>query len=53
MLDVLREAPLVRDAAAKLADEYGVPAEEIAGDLINFCDELAGRGLIERASAAS
>ena len=53
MLEVLKEVPIVRDAAAKLAGEYGLPAEEVEGDLLRFCDELAGRGLIERAGTAS
>jgi hypothetical protein len=53
MLEVLRETPVVGDAAAKLAGEYGVPTEDIERDLLEFCDELASRGLVERASAGS
>jgi hypothetical protein len=53
MLEVLREKPLVRDAAAQLAGEYGQPADEIERDLLEFCDELASRGLVERDGAAS
>jgi hypothetical protein len=53
MLEVLKDVSLVRDAAAQLAHEYGVPSEEIERDLLEFCDELARRRLIERAGAAS
>lgn len=47
MLEVLVGAPTVRDAAAKLTDEYGLPAEQIEGDLCDFCGDLLERGLIE------
>ena len=53
MLEVLKEVGVVRDAAARLAQAYGVPNDEIERDLLDFCDELASRGLIERAVAAS
>lgn len=53
MLEALKEVGVVRDAAARLAQTYGVPAHEIERDLLAFCDELAARGLIERAVAAS
>jgi hypothetical protein len=53
MLEVLRETPEVREAAARLAAEYEVPAEEIQQDLLDFCDELLSRGLIERDGAAA
>lgn len=47
MLEVLAAAPTVRDAAAKLADEYDRPLEEIERDLCDFCADLLDRGLIE------
>jgi hypothetical protein len=53
MLEVLRETPVVGEAAALLADEYGVSVEELQGDLLDFCDELLSRGLIERDGAAA
>ena len=53
MLEVLQEVPLVRDAAAKLARRVRRAGREVEGDLLRFCDELASRGLIERAGAAS
>jgi hypothetical protein len=53
MLEVLRETPVVGEAAARLAGEYGVPVEEVESDLLDFCDELLSRGLIERNDAAA
>jgi hypothetical protein len=53
MLEILRETPVVRDAATQLAREYGLPAEDIERDLVEFCDELASRGLIEVDGAGS
>jgi Coenzyme PQQ synthesis protein D (PqqD) len=52
MLEVLRDVAIVKDAAEQLAREYGVPYDEIERDLIEFCDDLATRGLIERDGAA-
>lgn len=53
MLEVLRDVALVSDAAAQLAREYDLPVEEIERDLLEFCDDLTTRGLIERDNAAS
>jgi len=36
----------VREAVEKLADEYEIPFEEIAPDLMSFCSALETRGLI-------
>jgi hypothetical protein len=47
MLDVLGRAPTVRDAAARLADEYAQPVETMEADLCAFCSDLLDRGLIE------
>jgi coenzyme PQQ synthesis protein D (PqqD) len=47
MLDVLQRTPTVREAAVKLADEFGRPVEEIERDLSAFCSNLLERGLIE------
>jgi hypothetical protein len=48
LLDLLRETGGdVRLSIERLASEYGVASEEIAGDLLDFCAELADRGLLE------
>jgi hypothetical protein len=48
MLQLLQETTgSVRDAIARLAEEHDVDSDEIAGDIAEFCGELAGRGLIE------
>ena len=47
MLEVLERSPTVRDAAAKLADEYERPVDEIERDLGDLCAQLLDRGLIE------
>jgi hypothetical protein len=36
----------VREAIGVLAEEYEMPVDEIAGDLLAFCSELEGRGLL-------
>jgi hypothetical protein len=47
MLQALEKSGVVRDAAAELAGEYGLPDEQINRDLCEFCDDLLARGLIE------
>jgi len=48
MLELLRETGGdVRLSVDRLAAEYDVASEEIAGDLADFCAELAERGLLE------
>lgn len=47
MLDVLREVGQVRQAAARLAQEYDVPQPEVERDLSDFCARLAERQLLE------
>jgi hypothetical protein len=47
MLEALERAPTVRDAATRLADELGQPRELFEGDLLSFCADLLGRGLID------
>ncbi len=47
MLEVLEGAAKVREACATLAAEYDRPADEIEGDLYDFCLELLEYGLIE------
>ena len=48
LLDLLRETGGdVRLSIERLAGEHGVASEEIAGDLLDFCAELADRGLLE------
>lgn len=46
MLEAMEHAPTVAAAAERLAGEYGVPRQEIEGDLCDFCRELAERCLI-------
>jgi hypothetical protein len=46
MLELLEREPTVRDAAAKLAAEFGQPAATIETDLCKFCTDLASRDLI-------
>jgi hypothetical protein len=43
---VLEQSPTVREAAARLAAEFGVDAYEIQRDLCEFCDALVERGLL-------
>jgi hypothetical protein len=47
MLELLERSPSVRDAAARLAAEYGQPVEAMEADLCAFCSDLHERGLIE------
>lgn len=47
MLDVLDEAPTVRDAAGLIAGEYGQDQEAVEADLIVFCRDLLDRKLVE------
>jgi hypothetical protein len=49
MLEALERSPTAREAAAKLADELGQPAELVAVDLASLCSDLLARGLIELA----
>jgi hypothetical protein len=46
MIAVLEQSPTVREAAARLAAEFGVDAYEIQRDLCEFCDALVERGLL-------
>jgi hypothetical protein len=48
MLELLGETGGdVRLSVERLADEFGVDAGEIAGELADFCGALAERGLLE------
>jgi hypothetical protein len=47
MLETLQGTPELRQAAQALADEFEQPPERIEHDLRAFCDDLAGRGLLE------
>lgn len=48
MLELLKETGgTVGEAIARLAEEYGVDAQEIEPDLLGFCRSLADRGLVE------
>lgn len=47
MLDLLAGECTVGSAAATLAEEYGRRVDEVERDVLEFCADLAGRGLIE------
>jgi hypothetical protein len=47
MLETLERTPSIREAAAKLAAEFGRPVEEIEADLYAFVSDLLDRGLVE------
>jgi hypothetical protein len=47
MLEVLQERGSVAAAAARLAEEYSQPLEEMERGLCKFCADLAERQLIE------
>ena len=49
MLEVVNEAPTVREAAELIADEYGQDPGAIEADLLAFCRDLLDRGLLEAA----
>ena len=51
MLELLDKMGSVEDAAEALAREYGLPPEEAADDLCEFCVDLEERGLITRSGA--
>lgn len=46
MLEVLEKGATLRECAATLAAEFGVPAEELEVDVCEFCSGLAERGLL-------
>jgi len=47
MLELLRQTGSVPQTAEIVAQEFDQPADEITGDLLDLCAELARRGLIE------
>lgn len=47
MLDALREAPTVAAAAEGLAREWNVSREVLLADLLELCEGLESRGLLE------
>jgi hypothetical protein len=53
MLDALKQADCVRDAAATLAAHYERDQSAIEGDLCGLCQSLLERGLIETDGAQS
>ena len=46
MLELLSKQGSLEQAAATLAKEYGLPLQEAANDLCDFCLQLEQRGLI-------
>jgi Coenzyme PQQ synthesis protein D (PqqD) len=49
MLETLGASATVRDAAASLASDYGLPTSELEQDLYEFCVRLHERGLVDLA----
>ena len=47
MLDALRDAPTVAAASERLAREWDVSAEVLLADLLELCEGLESRGLLE------
>jgi hypothetical protein len=47
MLTTLEKVATVREAAVRLASDYGIPQEQIEADLIEFCSALIERGLLQ------
>jgi len=47
MLDVLDDATSVREAASRIAEEYGQDPATVEADLVIFCNELLDRELVE------
>lgn len=47
MLDALREEPTVATAAERLAREWDVAAGVLLADLLELCESLERRGLLE------
>jgi coenzyme PQQ synthesis protein D (PqqD) len=52
MLAALREAPSVAAAARNLAPEWDVAEDVLLGDLVDLCDGLERRGLLETRAAS-
>src|SRR4051812_38583689 len=46
MLDVIGACATLREAASRLATDYGRDEDEIAADLVGLCEQLVGRGLL-------
>jgi coenzyme PQQ synthesis protein D (PqqD) len=53
ILEVLERAESVQAAAVALADEFGVPLARIEHDLVEFCQGLLERQLIQVTPAAT
>ena len=47
MLEVLRDTPVLDDAAVIVAREFDVSPDRVRRELGQFCAELAERGLVE------
>lgn len=47
MLDTLRHAPNIAAAAERLAPAWEVPAARLLADMLELCDGLERRGLLE------
>jgi hypothetical protein len=47
MLEELVRSATLREAAARLSEQYGRPLSEIEQDLLEFCGDLQQRGLLE------
>jgi hypothetical protein len=47
MLDALRDAPTIAAASERLAREWNVSPEALLADLLELCEGLESRGLLE------
>ena len=47
MLDIVEEAPSVREAAEVIAKEYDQDLASVEADLVTFCRQLLDRELVE------
>lgn len=48
MLELLAATGSVDETADAMAEEFGVPVDEVSSDIEGFCADLAARGLIIR-----
>jgi coenzyme PQQ synthesis protein D (PqqD) len=53
MLEALERAESVQAAAAALAEEFGVPLAQLEQDIVEFCQGLLERQLIQVTPAAA
>jgi hypothetical protein len=52
MLEVLRDTPVLDEAAVIVAREFDVPLDRVRQELVQFSEDLAARGLVELSDLA-